>query len=69
MKYRLVIQFAKGRDEDGRGNWETVAAPVFATRATEEEVYGHVRAMIARLPAGLPDGNDTAVNQRDDPGV
>lgn len=51
MQFRIVIQFAKPA---GSGDWETVAAPIFATRATEEDVYHHVRELITRLPADLP---------------
>lgn len=48
MQFRIIIQFAK---PEGSENWETVAAPVFHTGATEEDVYTRVRDLITGLPA------------------
>lgn len=54
MQFRLIIQFAK---PEGSESWETVAAPVFRTSATEEDVYAGVRDLITRLPADTGDGS------------
>lgn len=52
MQFRIVIQFAKPA---GSENWETAAAPIFSTSATEEDVYRHVRELITRLPGDTGD--------------
>ncbi len=55
MQFRFVIQFAKPA---GSGNWETVAAPVFSTAATEEDVYARIRDLITGLPADTGEGGE-----------